>query len=273
MEQDTIIDHPSARSAPIVPDMTPPTAPDVVRVVTEDPPAALSIRRLDVIRGGRKVLGDISFDVPRGAIMGLVGLNGAGKTSLIKAVLGLAGEASGDIRIFGETAEDMRRRGAVACLPEHFRPPGRLRGKTYVRLMRGLEADPRDTGDALAIARSLDLDPQALERPVRTWSKGMCQKLGLAVTLAGSARLVVLDEPMSGLDPRARALLKTCLSRARLGGRTLLVCSHILADLDEIADRIAVIHDGRLLATGTTDEVRGRHATLERAFLEIIAAA
>ncbi|MEZ5823384.1 MAG: ABC transporter ATP-binding protein [Geminicoccaceae bacterium] len=265
MDQGAVIDE-----APVRPATGLQGRPDGPAARAPAEPPALSLRHLEVMRGRRKVLHDISLDVPDGTITGLVGLNGAGKTSLIKAVLGLAGETGGEIRIFGEPAEAMRRRGAIACLPEQFRPPGQLRGRAYVRLMRGLETDPASAGDALAVAASLDLDPVALDRPIRTWSKGMCQKLGLAVTLAGCARLLVLDEPMSGLDPRARALLKTCLQRARDEGRTLLVCSHILADLDEIADRIAVIHDGRLVAAGTTDELRGHHPTLEQSFLDLI---
>ena len=236
------------------------------------PPPALRLRDVDVERGRSLVLRDIDLDVPQGGITGLIGINGAGKTSLIKAILGLAGIARGHVEIFGEPASARSMRDAIAYLPEQFRPAAALRGAAYVRLMRGFDSgrDGGRSGDALAIAAALDLDPAALARPIRTFSKGMAQKLGLAVTLAGPARLLVLDEPMSGLDPRARALLKTCLIRARAQGRSLLLCSHILADLDELADHVAIVHGGRLLAAGPLDSIRGRHATLERAFLATI---
>jgi len=126
-----------------------------------------------------------------------------------------------------------------------------------------------DKGRAEAIAAKLDLDPAALGRKVRTYSKGMGQKLGLAGTFLVDVPLMILDEPMSGLDPRARVLLKDLLMEVRNAGRTIFFSSHILSDIEEICDRIGVIHDGRMVFLGTPSGFVAAHggASLERSFL------
>ena len=119
---------------------------------------------------------------------------------------------------------------------------------------------------------ALDLDLSALAKPVRAFSKGMTQKLGLAACLLSSKALYVLDEPTSGLDPKARALLKRQLRAVRDDGRTIFLTSHALADVDELCDRMAVIHRGALRFSGTPAELRARHSAdnLEQAFLACI---
>jgi ABC-2 type transport system ATP-binding protein len=118
----------------------------------------------------------------------------------------------------------------------------------------------------------LGLDPEALNRRVQTYSKGMRQKLGLMATMMTGCGLFILDEPMSGLDPRARAAVKDMLLETKKQGKTIFLSSHILADMDEICDRVAVLHQGRLLYTGTTSGLKDSGATdsLERAFLKCI---
>jgi ABC-2 type transport system ATP-binding protein len=120
---------------------------------------------------------------------------------------------------------------------------------------------------------ALDLEPAALKRTVRQYSKGMTQKLGLAACLLSRKRLYILDEPMSGLDPKARALLKEQLRQLQRSGSTLFLTSHALADVDELCDAMAILHDGRIRFAGTPAECRGRYdaATLEQAFLACIA--
>jgi ABC-2 type transport system ATP-binding protein len=122
--------------------------------------------------------------------------------------------------------------------------------------------------------RLLDLDARALELPVRAFSKGMTQKLGLAACLLSGKRLYVLDEPSSGLDPKARALLKRELARLREGGRTLFLTSHLLADIEQLCDRMAVIHEGSIRFVGAPEELIAVHAAadMETAFLACIGA-
>jgi len=126
--------------------------------------------------------------------------------------------------------------------------------------------------DAERMFVALDLDLSALAKPVRAFSKGMTQKLGLAACLLSGKDLYILDEPTSGLDPKARALLKAQLRAARDAGKTVFFTSHALADVDELCDQMAVIHQGRLRFAGTPNELRERHvaASLEQAFLACI---
>jgi ABC-2 type transport system ATP-binding protein len=137
----------------------------------------------------------------------------------------------------------------------------KLRGQDYQQL------------HAEAVLQALDLDGGVLAQPVRTYSKGMTQKLGLAASFLSGRALYVLDEPMSGLDPKARALLKRYLQGMKKEGRTLFFSSHTLADVEEICDRMAILHQGELRFVGTPAE-HCQHfnaATLEQAFLNCIA--
>jgi ABC-2 type transport system ATP-binding protein len=129
-----------------------------------------------------------------------------------------------------------------------------------------------DRSAAVDIAAKLDLDPAALDRYVRTYSKGMGQKLGLLGGFLVNAPLMILDEPMSGLDPRARVFLKDQLMAARASGRSIFFSSHILSDIEEICDRIGILHGSRIIFLGTPQEFVTQYAapSLERAFLKAL---
>jgi ABC-2 type transport system ATP-binding protein len=222
--------------------------------------------------GGPLVLDQISFAVQPGEFFGLAGVNGAGKTSLIKCLLDLADFASGQISIFGESSARFESRRRLAYLPERFIPPHYLTGRGFLKMMASLHGHNHDEGQAQAIFEQLDLESSALTRPVRVFSKGMTQKLGLAAAFLARRELMILDEPMSGLDPKARARVKDRLFALRDGGGTLFFTSHALADVEEICDRIAILHEGRIAFLGAPrDLIRDtRAATLERAFLHVI---
>jgi len=136
-----------------------------------------------------------------------------------------------------------------------------------------LQSLPYNEALALEMLAALDLDAAALSRPVRAYSKGMTQKLGLASCFLANKDIYVLDEPMSGLDPKARALLKAQLTRQREAGRTLFFSSHALADVEEICDRMAILHQGELRYVGSPAGCREQFgaATLEQAYLTCIA--
>lgn len=125
----------------------------------------------------------------------------------------------------------------------------------------------------MEVLRSLDLDVSALKRPVRAYSKGMTQKLGLAACFLANKALYVLDEPMSGLDPKARALLKARLQSLRSNGCTLFFNTHALADVEEICDRMAILHDGQIRFVGSPMTCRQQFSapTLEQAYMNCIA--
>lgn len=221
----------------------------------------------------RIVISDISFSVQPGEVFGLVGLNGAGKTTLIKSILGL-GQFQGRVSIFGQEAGPPKSRKNLAYLPEKFLPSHLLKGWEFLSLTLGFYRKPLIRADALTLCERLDLATSALDNVGRTYSKGMGQKLGLVATLLTELPLVILDEPMSGLDPKARILLKDRLRECRDKGRTVFFSSHILADIEEICDRIAIIHDGKLVFLGRPEELTAQYEgqTLERAFLAKIAA-
>ena len=233
---------------------------------------ALEISELAKTYGKFSVLSALSLSVLPGECFGLVGMNGAGKTTLIKCLLDFCDIDSGEIRLFGVTHRETRARQPLAFLPEHFMPPQALTGRNFLRYMAALREQPYREDDALAMCAALDLDAQALARSARSYSKGMAQKLGLAACLLSGADLFVLDEPMSGLDPKARARLKQQLNRAKQAGKTIFFSSHVLADVEELCDRMAILHQGKLAFIGTPAACRENYQaqTLEAAYLACI---
>lgn len=223
---------------------------------------------------GVAALADFSLEVRRGECFGLVGVNGAGKTTLVKCLLDFCALGAGAIEIFGVPHRETAARARLAFLPERFTPPHFLTGRDFLRCMLELYRVPYD-GERVARAfAALDLEPAALERPARAYSKGMTQKLGLAACLLSGKELYVLDEPTGGLDPKARALFKRELRGLRQAGATVFLTSHLLPDVAELCDRMAVLHAGRLRFAGSPEELLSAAGTrdLEQAFLECISA-
>ena len=228
----------------------------------------LDINGVSTAYGKTQVLNGISFSMRAGEVFGLVGLNGAGKTTLIRSILNLR-QASGTILLFGEPNTAASARRNLMYLPERFHPPMQLKGFEYLSILLDYFGQKLNRNVAIATAEKLDLDPSALARSVRTYSKGMGQKLGLVGSFLVNAPLMILDEPMSGLDPRARVLLKDQLLAARDAGRSIFFSSHILSDIEEICGRIGVLHGGRIVFLGTPQDfvAQYRAPSLERAFL------
>lgn len=221
---------------------------------------------------GPLVLNDVSFELHPGEIFGLIGLNGAGKTTLIKIILDLAAANSGSAQIFGEVCTSVKAREKLSYLPEKFTPSRYLKGMEYLSLALSYYGKKLDQGRARQLAADLDLDPKALDRKVGSYSKGMGQKLGLIGAFMVDQPFMILDEPMSGLDPRARIALKQVMLTARKEGKTLFFSSHILSDIDEICDRIGIIHNSKLVYLGTAGQFKPtfNENSLERAFLKAI---
>ena len=223
--------------------------------------------------GVTPALEDFTLSVPRGELFGLVGGNGAGKTTLIKCLLDFCETDSGEISLFGVSHRLTVSRAQLAFLPERFNPPHYLTGRDFLRYMARMHRKEYDEGEAKRAFERLDLQHAALTRPARTYSKGMTQKLGLLACLLSGKPLQVLDEPTSGLDPIARARLKRELRAVRDAGGTVFLTSHALADVEEICDRMAVLHGGRLRFAGSPAELMTRYGStnLEAAFLACIA--
>lgn len=234
---------------------------------------ALSLSSVQKHFGPVRALSDVSFSVEQGEFFGLVGVNGAGKTTLIKCLLDFCAIDGGEITICGRPHREPRSRENLVFLPERFTPPFYLSGRDFLDMMRRLHKVSFSDAEIQRMLEQLDFPPGALSKPVRSLSKGMTQKLGLAGVLLAAKPVIVLDEPMSGLDPKARALLKNRLKELRQAGTTVFFTSHQLADMDELADRMAILHDGELRFCGQPAVLRSvtGSADLESAFLRIIA--
>jgi len=235
---------------------------------------AIKVEKLCKSFSGTQVLNEIDLTVAKGEFKGLIGVNGAGKTTLIKCLLDFCEVTSGNIEIFGTTHTKKEARKRLVFLPERFVPPYYLTGKdflVYMAELHGVEYNSRKVTDLFAI---LDLELSALSKPVRDFSKGMAQKLGLAACLMSEKDLMVLDEPMSGLDPKARAYLKQHLIELKQGGKTIFFSTHMLADIEVLCDRVAILHDGHIRFAGTVEECTDKFKAddLEQAYLTCVGA-
>lgn len=234
----------------------------------------LTVQDIHKSYGSNKVLEGVSFSLMPGEIFGLIGLNGVGKTTLIKIILDLIDHDNGVAKVFDITADKIEARAHLSYLPEKFQPSRYLKGYEYLDLVLSYYGRKLDEQVARDFAVALDLDPTVLSQRVGSYSKGMGQKLGLVGAFMVNSQLYILDEPMSGLDPVARIKLKAQLMKVREAGSTIFFSSHILSDLDEICDRIGVIHDTKLRFVGTPGEFKTIYGqqSLENAFLNSIAA-
>ena len=228
-----------------------------------------------VVRGLTKRFGpvtavnDATFTVRRGTVTALLGANGAGKSTLVGMVLGLIAPTSGEASVFGRRYRDLHRplRRVGAVVESTGFHPSRTGGDHLRALARAGDIDETRLADVLGL---VGLDAAA-PRPVGTYSLGMRQRLGLAAALLGQPDLLVLDEPANGLDPAGVRWLRDLLVRFAADGGTALVSSHQLAETALSADRIVIVHHGRVLADDTTAALTGGGRSLEDVFLDLTA--
>jgi len=213
-------------------------------------------------RPGRKestrAVDGLSFDVEAGEIFGFLGPNGAGKTTTIHLLMNFIFPTIGEAFIFDRPVFEANARRDVGFLPELFHFDGFMRGATllsYLGRLSGLSNREADD-QARRLFEQFDLKPAAGKK-VRQFSKGMTQKLGLTQGLIGDPKLLILDEPTSGMDPLAKTQIKKMFRQLKEQGKTIFLSSHILSDIEEIADRVAVIHRGQLVRVGRIAELRG----------------
>lgn len=233
----------------------------------------LNVYNLNKKFGNKVVLNNINLTINKNEIFGLIGLNGAGKTTFIKTILDLLDPDSGNIEIMGLSSTYTKSRQNLRYLPEKFQVSSMLKGIEFLKIFSNFNSKNEAILDEIyELADLLALDRKALSNKVSKYSKGMMQKLGLISTFLGKSDLVILDEPMSGLDPKARICLKELLLKSKLEGKSIFFSSHVLSDIDEICDRIAVLNNGKLSFIGTPNELKVKHneTLLEKAFLKEI---
>ena len=207
--------------------------------------------------GRHTAVDDVGFRVGRGEVLGLLGPNGAGKTSVIKILLGLVRPDAGEVLLLGRPAPDPASRARVGYLPELFRYQPWLTAAEVLRLhvrLAGVEVPGAERRGALAMVGLAD---RADDR-VGGFSKGMQQRLGLAVALVARPELVVLDEPTSALDPIGRADVRDLLLSLRAQGVAVLLNSHLIGEVERVCDRVVILDKGRVAAAGSLAELLGQ---------------
>ena len=205
-----------------------------------------------------RAVDDLSLRVPAGQVFGLLGPNGSGKSTTIKIILGLLEPTAGGCRVFGVPSAQVEARVDVGYLPESPYFYRHLSGRELVRFyarmcgLAGAKLAPR-------VAEVIDWVglTEAADRLVGTYSKGMLQRIGLAQALVHDPRLVILDEPTSGVDPVGAAAISELILQLKAQGKTVLITSHLLTQIEDICDRVAILDRGRLILEGAVCDLVG----------------
>lgn len=218
----------------------------------------------------KKVLDNVSLEIQDGEVFGLIGINGAGKTTMIKTILHLLYQDSGTINICGISTEKDISRDNISYLPEKFQPSQQLKVIEFIKIFS--ENKNFNIEKIEKFCDILSLDKSVLNKKISSLSKGMSQKIGLITSFIDNKKLVILDEPMSGLDPKARINLKNLLLEYKKNGNSIFFSSHVLSDIDEICDRVAILNNGVIQFVGTPIELKNKHNSdsLEKSFLKEI---
>ncbi len=203
-----------------------------------------------------RALKGLDLEVRRGEVFGLLGPNGSGKTTTIKLLLGLLFPTEGEALVFGKPASDVAKNERLGYLPEESYLYRFLTAEEtldfYGRLFDMPTETRRERVDSLIKLVGLD---KARKRQLQEYSKGMTRRIGLAQALINDPELILLDEPTSGLDPIGTREMKDMILRLKERGKTVVMCSHLLADVQDVCDRIAILHQGELKELGRVDEL------------------
>jgi ABC-2 type transport system ATP-binding protein len=201
-------------------------------------------------------LGEVSFSLAPGMIHGLLGPNGAGKSTTLHLLLGFIRPTRGRATLFGRSPSDTDSRRGLGFLPEIFAFDGFATGRRLLRRFDVLAGHPSDGREA-RVEAALDAVNlrEAASRAPRTYSKGMMQRIGLAQAILGDPDLMILDEPMSGMDPATRYSVRELLRERRTRGKTTVLSSHILSDVEALADRVLILDRGRVVADGRLESL------------------
>ncbi len=226
------------------------------------------IYTLDLLKGRRRVvaLEGLTLSIGEGHVMGVLGPNGAGKSTAIKLLLNLIRPSSGTARVFGLDPSSAEARRHVGYLPENPAPYEYLTGEEFVRFAGSLSGlvGPELTRRVRAVLEQVQMD-RFTGVQIRRFSKGMTQRIALAQALVSSPRLLILDEPTSGLDVLGRQLIRDIIVAEKKKGTTVLLCSHIIPDVEALAEDVAILIGGKLVRAGPVSEMlsaEGSHIEL-----------
>lgn len=233
------------------------------------PAPMIELHRLHRFFGDTRAVDDVSFSVPKGEVFGFIGPNGAGKTTSMRILATLDLPTYGDARVDGFSClnDPDRVRKRLGFMPDFFGTYSNVNCEEYLDFFaRAYGLVGRERTKALRQVMEFTGLGKLAEKPIRGLSKGMKQRLCLGRSMIHDPAVLILDEPAAGLDPRARIELRVMIRELAAHGKTVLVSSHILTELAEMCDRVGIIEKGKLLATGTVDEIqRGTEkATAER---------
>ena len=223
---------------------------------------AIEVTDLRKRYGRIEALAGLSMTVGRGEVFGFLGPNGAGKTTTVKLLLGLARPTAGGGKVLGAPLGDLQTRRRIGYLPELFRYQPWMKAREVLQLHGELMGLPRGrrrqaAQDALATVGLAERG----EDQVGKFSKGMQQRLGLGVALLGEPALVILDEPTSALDPIGRIDVRAIVRNAAARGAAVFLNSHLLSEVEQVCDRVAIVDHGRVVASGELDDVLGQAET------------
>jgi len=217
-------------------------------------PAALAVSQLRKAYGATEALRGVDLEVGEGELVGLLGPNGAGKSTLVKIACGLVRATGGTAEICGAPAGTAKARGALGYLAELFRFPGWASADELLVLHQRLTGSAGGAAERAELLALVGL-AEARERRIETMSKGMQQRLGIAQALVGRPALLLLDEPTSALDPAGRRTVRGLLDELRDRGVAVLLNTHLLSEVEQVCDRVAIIDRGLLIAAGRPHEL------------------
>ncbi len=244
-----------------------------------EPPPVIEIRNLCVTYGSGGARGpdpaavkNLSLSVRSGEVFGFVGPNGAGKTTTMNALLGFVNASSGDAFLFGTNVREPIARQRIGYLPELTYYYKFLTAEELLRFYARIFGIPKpETQRRIDLVLKLVELEGARKRPIKSYSKGMQQRLGLAQALINNPDLLILDKPTSGLDPIGRMKVRQIIERLRDEGKTVFFSSHELGEVETVCDRVAILHQGRLKVEGRVSQLAEQHqCNLEQLFLKVI---
>jgi ABC-2 type transport system ATP-binding protein len=216
---------------------------------------AASVSKLTKSYGKNAALRGVDLDVEEGSAWGLIGVNGAGKTTLFKTLLGVVRPTAGAVRVLGGDPDDPEVRARIGYLPERLALPSAWAPVDFLRSVARLKRLGPGAPDVARQLQRVGLTPPE-GRTIGSLSKGMKQRLALAAALLGSPALLVLDEPTDGIDPLGRIAFRRIIAEERARGATVLINSHLLAEIERVCETCAILHEGRIVRRGRVEELR-----------------